>query len=265
MGASPEGEAIAFTRYAKADIEDLVKNRFKTEFLKEKCAECGCMATKRFKGTMSVIVAQMLDSFWCNECGRVLCESHRYQHTCERLDEQKERNKNISREALAAQMAEAERLKEAAEEEKRATARAAAALAEKERLIRKGKREVIAKKARVVEDFLMQFTRPAAVDGTTQVHGARVRDELFELYSRAKRIALTLYNEFEHPTSPELPEQDWEDVKDIYERAKELTHMFAAVEGQPLDMHNPWDPPPPPEELGRTAALDGAGLGRGLL
>ena len=32
------------------------------------------------------------DTFWCRDCGRVLCDSHRYQHTCERLDALKERN-----------------------------------------------------------------------------------------------------------------------------------------------------------------------------
>jgi len=52
-------------------------------------------------------------------------------------------------------------------------------------------------------------------------------------------------------------------LKDIYERARELTGMFIAVEGQPLDMRNPWDPPPPPSE--QAAETDGAGLGRGLL
>ena len=32
------------------------------------------------------------DTFWCSDCGRVLCDSHRYQHTCERLDAMKEKN-----------------------------------------------------------------------------------------------------------------------------------------------------------------------------
>merc|ERR1719367_1781744 len=51
---------------------------------------------------MSFVVSKMLHSFWCPECGRVLCETHRHQHTCERLDQQKERNGHLTHEQLAA-------------------------------------------------------------------------------------------------------------------------------------------------------------------
>lgn len=257
--AAAGGEVAEVKRWPKADLEAFVKGQFKA-FCKEKCAQCGKPATKRFSTGMSVVVINMVDTFWCKECGRILCEKCRYQHTCERLDQQKERNKHLTHEQLAAQIAEAEALKEAAEEEKAAAARKIAEAEEQQRLIRKDKRALIARKAKAVEDFLQGISRDTEAN---EARGTRVRDELFELYTRAKRISLTLYNEYEHPTLPGLAEDDWQQVKEIYVRARELTHMYVLFEDRPLDMRNPWDPPPEPE--GGPGAADGAGLGRGLL
>uniref|UniRef100_A0A7S0FXH7 Uncharacterized protein n=1 Tax=Pyrodinium bahamense TaxID=73915 RepID=A0A7S0FXH7_9DINO len=257
-GAAAAAEAPEVKRYAKADLEAFVSGKFKT-FCKEKCAQCGKPATKRFSTSMSFVVSKMLESFWCPECGRILCELCRHDHTCERLDQQKERNKHLTHEQLAAQLAEAEALKQAAEAEKKAAARRVAEAEEQQRLMRKDRRQVLARKAKCVEDFLQGISRDTT---TTEARGPRVRDELFELYTRAKRISLTLYNEYEHPTLPGLADDDWESIKEIYARARELTGMFIAVEGQPLDMRNPWDPPPP---AGDVPDADGAGLGRGLL
>merc|ERR550532_833172 len=80
---------------------------------------------------MSMVVIHMLDSCWCHECGRLLCEKHRYQHTCERLDQQKERNKHLTKEQLAAQLAEAEARKKEAEEQQKLEQRVAAEAAER--------------------------------------------------------------------------------------------------------------------------------------
>jgi len=251
------GDNVA--RFAKADLEAYVKDQFK-KFCKEKCVECGKPATKRFSGNMSFVVSQMLATFWCPECGRILCEPHRYQHTCERLDLQKERNKHLTHEQLAAQLAEAEALKQAKEEQRKAEARMVAEAEEQQRLVRKDRRQVLARKAKCVEDFLQGISRDTTAN---EARGPRLRDELFELYTRAKRISLTLYNEYEHPTLPGLADSEWEAIKEIYARATELTGMFVAVEGEPLDMRNAWDPPPPAGEEGADA--DGAGLGRGLL
>merc|ERR1711904_465710 len=139
--------------------------------------------------------------------GRVLCESHRYQHTCERLDQKRKR---------------------------------------------KDQRKLLAGKAKMVDDFLQSMSRAAAENDSTPARPVRgaARDELFGLYERAKRLSLRLYNEYEEPTIPGLPEEDWESVKTIYRRATELTGMFASVDGQPLDLRNPWDPPPPQQEDG---------------
>eukprot|EP00403_Amphidinium_massartii_P047785 CAMPEP_0178459782 /NCGR_PEP_ID=MMETSP0689_2-20121128/48327_1 /TAXON_ID=160604 /ORGANISM="Amphidinium massartii, Strain CS-259" /LENGTH=258 /DNA_ID=CAMNT_0020086309 /DNA_START=76 /DNA_END=852 /DNA_ORIENTATION=- len=247
-------------RFPKSDLEALVTGQFK-EFLKLKCAECGKPATKRYSKSMSFVVSKMLESFWCPECGRVLCEAHRDQHTCERLDQQKERNKHLTHEQLASQLAEAEARKESLEEEKRLAAAVIAEAAEKERLQRKGKREILAKKARAVEGLLQAVLRDTDM---MQRRPASARTELEEMYGKAKRISLTLFNEFQHPTLPGLADEDWEEIKAIYQRVRDLTGMMAMMEEGPLDMRNPWDPPPPPSEED-AIARDGAGLGRGLL
>lgn len=256
MAASDASEGVK--RYTKQDLEDLVTNKYKT-FCKLKCAECGDSACKRFSGMMSFVAKQMLDSCWCNECGRVLCEKHRHQHTCERLDQQKERNKHLTGEQLAAQIAEAELIKAAQEEKVQAEKRRAAEAVEAERLERKEKRKLLASKARTVESFLQTVCRQTDM---IEARGRRVKDELFEMYTRVTRLSLGIYNEYEHPSSKDLPESEWQDVKDIYLRTSELTGMRAMTEDGPLDVRNPWDPPPPADE---APGADEIGLGRGVL
>ena len=75
--------------------------------------------------------------------------------------------------------------------------------------------------------------------------GQRGRDELLECYTRAKRLALVLYNEYEHPSSNELPEEYWSECKKNYERAKELSRVEAldSATRAPLNMTNPWEIP----------------------
>lgn len=248
-------------RWAKDDLEAYVSGSFKT-FCKEKCAECKGNATKRFSTSMSFVVSKMLDSFWCHECGRVLCDKCRYQHTCENLDRQKERNAKLTHEQLAQQMLEVEVAKEQKQAEEQAELRQAAEAVEQERMVRKDRRKILAMKAKSVEDFIQGITRD------TDANAARGRaqaEELLLLYTSARRLALTLYNDFEHPSSKELLEEEWEEVKVVYERAKELSRMIVIdrESGQPLSMQNPWDPPPPPSQ--DLPEADGAGLGRGLL
>ena len=43
--------------------------------------------------------------------------------------------------------------------------------------------------------------------------------------------------------SVEVGGPDWEEVKEIYASARELTGMFVMTDEGPLDMRNPWDPP----------------------
>lgn len=256
MAASEASEGVK--RYTKQDLEELVTNKYKT-FCKLKCEECQAPACKRFSGMMSLVAKQMLDSCWCNECGRVLCDKHRHQHTCERLDQQKERNKHLTKEQLSAQLAEAEALKAVKEEEEALERRKVAEAVEAERQDRKEKRKLLASKARIIESFLQSVCRN---DEIIQARGTAVKDELFDMYTRLTRLSLALYNEFEHPTTKDLQEGDWQDVKQIYQRASELTRMRAMTEEGPLDVRNPWDPPPPADE---TRGADEIGFGRGEL
>merc|ERR1719387_3101216 len=120
--------------------------------------------------------------------------------------------------------------------------RVAAEAQEARRRAMKDKRKLLAGKAKVVENFLQH----AALDNDANAaRGARARDQLLELYSKARVVSLRLYNEYESPSMPGLAEEDWEVVKASYTAGVELLHMVATVEGQPLDLRNPWDPPPP--------------------
>jgi heterodisulfide reductase subunit A-like polyferredoxin len=69
-------------------------------FLKRtQCAQCGakCME-KRFGAISPLVVGSMVDTFWCEHCGRLLCDKHRSLHTCERRDflDAKQRNKTAA-------------------------------------------------------------------------------------------------------------------------------------------------------------------------
>eukprot|EP00927_Polykrikos_kofoidii_P034608 TRINITY_DN29331_c0_g2_i1.p1 TRINITY_DN29331_c0_g2~~TRINITY_DN29331_c0_g2_i1.p1 ORF type:complete len:285 (-),score=73.65 TRINITY_DN29331_c0_g2_i1:273-1058(-) len=240
-------EAPSVERFMRKDIEEMIAPPVFKAFCKRKCAECGEAATKRFNKSMPLMVKSMIETFWCPECGRLLCEKHRHQHTCELLDQQKERNKRMTKEQIAAEIAEAEARREAEEEKQKAAKRIVAEADDAQRRQRKEKRKIMASKAKTVDDFVQAMSRRFA-DTASGGRSTAVRDELFELYGQAKRLSLTLYNEYEDPTIPGLPEEDYEAVKTIYRRATEITGMFASVDGQPLEMRNPWDAPPTPEE-----------------
>lgn len=236
------GEEQTGTILTKEELEEFIDKK-KKEFCKLTCAQCGSKATKQYKDTMTMVIKPMIPSFWCQDCGRVLCGTHRHQHKCERVDAEKAARKNMTAEEMRRRMEEEANRKIAAEEAAKDEERAAAEIAERGRLERKGRRKLIAGKAQHVSGFLQQVSRDP--DGA-RVRGQAAQNELLELYQKASRIALTLYNEFEEPTLPGLAEDDWADLKEIYARARELTHMVVTVEGQPLEMRNPWDPPEAP-------------------
>lgn len=225
--------------FPQKELEELIL-KDKKAFLKTKCAECGgsCGLAKKYRETMSVIIKSMIDTFWCRDCGRVLCDTHRYQHTCERLDALKEKNAKITKEALLEQLRADEERMEAAEAAARAEQRRAAEQLEQEKSQRKAKRKILATKAKQVESFIQQRSRDA--DGLRPA----THNQLLELYPRARGLALALYNQFEHPDNTEVGGKDWEDVKEIYSQARELTGMIIMTEDGPLDMRNPWDPAP---------------------
>lgn len=224
--------------FSAEELEGLIL-KDKKAFLKTKCAECGgsCGLAKKYKETMAVIIKSMMDTFWCRDCGRVLCDSHRYQHTCERLDALKERNAKITKEALLEQLREDEARKEAQEAAAKAEQRRAAERLEEAKSQRKNQRKLLAQKAKQVESFIQQRSRD------TEGLRPAVHNKLLDLYPRVKRLSLALYNQFEHPEGTEVGGSDWEEVKEIYAEARELTGMIIMTEDGPLDMRNPWDPP----------------------
>lgn len=231
--------------FMRQELEDMVCKEFKPVFLKQRCAVCNNLAVKkRFKESMPAIVVGMLETFWCKDCGRICCEKCLYSHTCEKLEQEKEKRKHLTGEQLAAQIAEAEAIKAAAEEQKKTEKRAKAEADEARRREMKDKRKLLAYKAQTVSGFVQH----AALDtDANAVRGTRVRDELLEIYTKVNRASLRLYNEYESPSVVGLDEEEWELVKTSYKRAVQLLGMIAMVDGQPLDLRNPWDPPDPPE------------------
>lgn len=226
--------------FTKDALEAFITEK-KKDFLKTPCAQCGGSAklAKKYKDTMIMIIKQMSDQYWCRDCGRILCDTCRYNHTCEVVDAEKEKRKNMDPKALCKQMEEAEERKIAVEAAKKDEERRAMEVLESQKSERKAKRKILATKAKHVENFIQQFARDPT--GRPQ----RVHDELLALYPKASRISLSLYNEFEHPSSQEVGGEDWEEMKDIYARSRELTGAHIMTEEGPLDMRNPWDPPPP--------------------
>jgi len=258
-GYSATGEVAAAAPqsiFTREELEAAITNN-KKAFLKTPCAQCGgsCGLVKKYKDTMPMIVKQMIDQFWCRDCGRVLCDQHRMQHTCERIDAEKEKMSKITREELREQMEDAERRNLAAEAAKKDEERAAREIIEKQKSDRKDKRKILAIKAKTVCDFIQAMARNP--EGRPQ----KVHDELLTLYPRATRISLALYNEFEHPSSQEVGGENWEEMKVIFETATQLTHMRIMTEEGPLDMRNPWDPPP--QQDGNAPADEP--LGRGIV
>lgn len=185
---------------------------------------------------MPFVVKTMLDTFWCKDCSRLLCETHRSQHTCERYDEKKSRLQKMTPEQIKEQLEAEARRKLQAEEAAKAAQRAVAVAAEEKRLQMKAKRKLIAGKAMQVASFLQSAAREGS-----DARPKSVVDELLELYTKANRISLHLWNEYESPSVSGLDEEEWAAMKEIYARAKELLHMFIVVDGQPLDMTNPWE------------------------
>ena len=70
------------------------------------------------------------------------------------------------------------------------------------------------------------------------------RTEVLDMYPKAKRLALSLYNEYEHPTtSGVLPMEEYNEVRAIYERFVELTglRILNPETGAAFTMTLPWE------------------------
>jgi hypothetical protein len=90
---------------------------------RSKCAQCGVKSlATRFKDSSAMMVTCMIDTFYCggsSGCGRILCEKHRNQHTCERVDAIAAKRRAMTPEQIQAEVRakEAEKFQREAEEE----------------------------------------------------------------------------------------------------------------------------------------------------
>ena len=133
--ASPTAESSQpskVQRYAtEADVLALMTNDKFKKFCKKKCGECGCVAFKRFAKMSPLVVRARVGSLWCQKCGRLLCEAHRNQHSCEMEMEELERRRRVDvdaiREGIKRQEEEKEQRAADADALKRAEAGAKAA------------------------------------------------------------------------------------------------------------------------------------------
>ena len=131
--ASPTAETSSkVQRYAtEADVLALMTNDKFKKFCKKKCGECGCVAFKRFAKMSPLVVRARVGSLWCQKCGRLLCEAHRNQHSCEMEMEELERRRRVDvdaiREGIKRQEEEKEQRAADADALKRAEAGAKAA------------------------------------------------------------------------------------------------------------------------------------------
>lgn len=239
--AAPDGFCI-FTR---EEMEAKVSGEFKA-FCKLKCAQCQQRATKRFEKSMSSVVKHMIETFWCPSCGRLLCERHRDTHTCEKFDAEKERMRRMTADEVKQQMIDAEERKEAAAAALKDEERAKAEEANRRVVEMQNRRKTLAGKAQQVEKFLQSVARDAEFPARM---GKPAHEEILEMYTKVSRIALFLYNEMESPTvKGRTADEEWAELAEAYERARELTGMIIMHDGQPLSMRNSWDPPDPPQQ-----------------
>ena len=131
--ASPTAETSSkVQRYAtEADVLALMTNDKFKKFCKKKCGECGCVAFKRFAKMSPLVVRARVGSLWCQKCGRLLCEAHRNQHSCEMEMEELARRRRVDvdaiREGIKRQEEEKEQRAADADALKRAEAGAKAA------------------------------------------------------------------------------------------------------------------------------------------
>jgi len=197
------------------------------QFTKLPCAQCGLAACKRFSGSGPLVVKSMIDTFWCKECGRLLCEQHRHAHTCERHEAKKETLAAMAPEKLKARMEEENKRKAAAEEAAKAPQRAAVIAADE----RRRRRYALAEKANLVAEFVQLTARE---EGRPQEESR----ELLSMYTRANRLRNFLWNEYDSPTLPNIAEEEWRELKLIYAR---LTEMLAVVLAVPANGN--WEEP----------------------
>ena len=220
--ASTVGMKVSYT---ECEIRDLLSSpeSVKKKFVKKRCGQCNA-PFKNFKGTSPLIIRGMISSFWCRDCGRLLCEAHRNQHVCERVDAKRAAERRLTIDEIRERAKKEDDDRKAAEalekQKKRAATEARAAKIQ----FWKDRRIVMANKSSHVANFVQRL----ALQG-----GA---DELLQLYTTCNRLNLHLQNEINQPTSTLLDIESWAKLREAYDRVKDLTGLLCVVDGMPLDL-----------------------------
>jgi len=228
--------------YTELEVKALLANDSFKKFCKKKCGECGAAAFKKYASVSPLVVRAQIGAFWCSKCGRLLCDAHRNQHTCEREDAEFARKRNQNVEDVRADLIKEAAAKEAADEVAAALKRAADE--KKAALFHMWKDR--RKHAAGVSTTVANMAQRWAVQAES---GTRAQDELLELYTSCNRINLRLWNEVTQPTLPgAIDDEAYAALVANYDRARDLTGLVIVVEGIPLDTHLPWVPRPAPAE-----------------
>lgn len=248
VDASAADQPKKVVRYASEDEVRalLTADNFK-KFTKKKCGQCNGLAFKRFSKVSPLVVRAQIGSFWCASCGRLLCEAHRNQHTCEKEDAEAERRRRMNVDDIREDVRRREEAKAKADAE--AAAKKRALDEQKYAVVKmwKDRRRHVAGVSTSVANMVQRWS--------VQSDPGRVQDELLELYTSCNRINLRLWNEVSEPTIKlNIDEEAWAKLCTNYDRAKELTGLAIVVDGMPLDTHLPWVARPPPDEDEPAAA-----------
>jgi hypothetical protein len=241
-GASPTAAVKTVTK--EQLLAMMTQEKFKKRFLKQKCAECGVACMKPFASGGPLIARNCIDSFWCADCGRMLCSKHRSHqlHTCEKHNAQLASKRTLTKEQIAAELAQAKATAGAEAERQRIEEDKAKLRRKQEDIVyfeMKRRREVVAGKANSVASFVQGLARKSVTEGD------RNREELGELWQRSMRLATILANECHTPTVPgELNAAAWEECfVEVYSRAVELAQTVLTIEGERLTLEHSWDRP----------------------
>lgn len=217
--------------YSEAEVAELCSpGKFK-HFLKKKCGECGGSGFKvKYAKVSPLVVRAQISTFWCKECGRLLCEQHRHAHTCEAADARAARRRAMTGDEIreAARREEASRLDAEAKAEagERAVKEARAASFH----LWKTRRKNAASKSTHVANFVQRIS--------TQADAGRTRNALLDMYTTCNRINLRLWNEVDTPSHGKFDFEAWAELKAVYTRACDTSGLVLTIDGLPLELED---------------------------
>lgn len=196
---------------------------------------------KPFAAGGPLIAKNCIDSFWCADCGRLLCSKHRSHqlHTCEKHNAELQSKRTLNKDQIAAELAQSKAAAEAEAERHRIEGVKAELQKKRDTAAYfeiKRRRDVVAGKANNVASFIQGIARKSVEDGH------RDREELGELWQTAMRLATVLANECHTPTvSGQLNVEAWNDCFRTYSRAVELSQTELTIDGERLTLQHSWD------------------------